>query len=178
MEWFCISRAATPSRPLYFHAAKFSSFSGTIYRDPTIKQQQTHLRYGSGYQGEFPSQKVATKKFNMKPYNGGKSPQEGLYMFIWFLQLWQQFHLPIAGWADLFAKTPWRHAMGVFFVTLATVATALRCHLGGVQEEEVRGQLPLVMPVLDLLFVLESSQVVFVVCVFFFSWIFTYFNIF
>ena len=29
--------------------------------------------------------------------------------------------------------------MGVFFVTLVTVATALRCHLGGVQEEEVRG---------------------------------------
>lgn len=97
----------------------------------------------------FPPKKWPQKSSTWN-FTTGESPTR---RFIWFLQLWQQFHLPIAGWADLFAKTPWCHAMGVFFVTLVTVATALRCHLGGVQEEEVRGQLPLVMLVLDLLFV-------------------------
>ena len=84
MEWFCISRAATPSRPLYFHAATFSSFSGTIYRDPTIKQQQNTLELmDQGIRvAHFPPQKMATKKFNMKLFtNGGEIvPQEGLYM--------------------------------------------------------------------------------------------------
>lgn len=150
MEWFCISRAATPSRPLYFQAATFSSFSGTIYRDHTIKQQQTHLRYGSGYQGgPFSSQKMATKKFNMKLYNGGKSHKK-VYM------------IP----PTLATISPTNSGMGrpLCQDTMMSRHGCLLCHPGDCgyrasvspgrsSRGRGEGQLPLVMLVLDLLFV-------------------------